>query len=195
MGTEEKSPESVVHRPLPAVEIPLLREHRRASRARQLAVGGAVALAMAGAITASLLTEDAPVESSEGSPLASTPTAGAPPRRNGLAATADAPAADSPASPLPPAAEAPRLEPGPGPSAEPPQTAGATTRTSQPFGEARGFRPALLAAGLEAAECAELEAALADQMDFRRCRPEHELIVERDSEGTLLRFEYHGSRT
>ncbi len=53
-------------------------------------------------------------------------------------------------------------------------------RYETPFGGVPSFRGALLNAGLEADECAAIEQALQHIVDFRRCRPEHKLIVERD---------------
>ena len=63
------------------------------------------------------------------------------------------------------------------------------------FGTTPSFRGALLAAGLEPEECAEIEAALQHIVDFRRCRPEHRLIVARDENAELEHFEYHPSPT
>jgi len=63
------------------------------------------------------------------------------------------------------------------------------------FGGVPSFRGALLNAGLEADECAAIEQALQHIVDFRRCRPEHKLIVERDETAGLKRFEYHPSAT
>lgn len=63
------------------------------------------------------------------------------------------------------------------------------------FGSVPSFRGALLEAGLEPEECADIEAALQHIVDFRRCRPEHRLIVERDENAALTHFEYHPSAT
>jgi len=63
------------------------------------------------------------------------------------------------------------------------------------FGGVPSFRGALLNAGLEANECAAIEQALKHIVDFRRCRPEHKLIVERDEHAELKHFEYHPSAT
>lgn len=68
-------------------------------------------------------------------------------------------------------------------------------RYETPFGGVPSFRGALLNAGLEAEECAAIEQALQHIVDFRRCRPEHKLIVERDETAGLKRFEYHPSAT
>ncbi len=63
------------------------------------------------------------------------------------------------------------------------------------FGTVPSFRGALLEAGLEPEECSEIESALEHIVDFRRCRPEHTLIVERDENAGLKHFEYHPSAT
>lgn len=68
-------------------------------------------------------------------------------------------------------------------------------RYETPFGGVPSFRGALLNAGLEADECTAIEQALKHIVDFRRCRPEHKLIVERDENADLTRFEYHPSAT
>jgi murein DD-endopeptidase MepM/ murein hydrolase activator NlpD len=63
------------------------------------------------------------------------------------------------------------------------------------FGGVPSFRGALLNAGLEDDECAAIEQALQHIVDFRRCRPEHRLVVERDETAGLKHFEYHPSAT
>ncbi len=63
------------------------------------------------------------------------------------------------------------------------------------FGTVPSFRGALLEAGLEPDECSDIEQALQHIVDFRRCRPEHKLIVERDENARLEHFEYHPSAT
>ncbi len=68
-------------------------------------------------------------------------------------------------------------------------------RYETPFGGVPSFRGALLNAGLETDECTAIEQALQHIVDFRRCRPEHKLIVERDENADLKRFEYHPSAT
>ncbi|MBT8451208.1 MAG: M23 family metallopeptidase [Deltaproteobacteria bacterium] len=68
-------------------------------------------------------------------------------------------------------------------------------RYETPFGGVPSFRGALLEAGLEPEECTAIEGALQHIVDFRRCRPEHRLIVERDENADLERFEYHPSAT
>lgn len=68
-------------------------------------------------------------------------------------------------------------------------------RFSTEFGNASSFRQALLNAGLDVDECAAIERALQHIVDFRRCRPEHRLVIERDDQGKLARFEYHPTAT
>ncbi len=63
------------------------------------------------------------------------------------------------------------------------------------FGSVPSFRGALLNAGLEVEECNQIEQALKHIVDFRRCRPEHKLVVERDENAALKHFEYHPSAT
>jgi len=63
------------------------------------------------------------------------------------------------------------------------------------FGTVPSFRGALLNAGLEPEECNEIEQALQHIVDFRRCRPEHKIIVERGDNAELKHFEYHPSST
>jgi murein DD-endopeptidase MepM/ murein hydrolase activator NlpD len=63
------------------------------------------------------------------------------------------------------------------------------------FGTVPSFRGALLNAGLDAEECNEIEQALQHIVDFRRCRPEYKLIVERGENAELKHFEYHPSAT
>ena len=75
------------------------------------------------------------------------------------------------------------------------ETSPAETRSVHTFGTAPGFRPALTSTGMSGADADALVAALDDVMDFRRCRPDDELILVRDTSGTLVRFEYHASIT
>jgi murein DD-endopeptidase MepM/ murein hydrolase activator NlpD len=63
------------------------------------------------------------------------------------------------------------------------------------FGQAPGFRSALLAAGVGASDADGIVSSLAKLVDFRRARPENELILEHDSAGRLLAFEYRAGVT
>ena len=83
----------------------------------------------------------------------------------------------------------------PKPKSSPSPARDPTHGTKPLFGGVPSFRGALLNAGLEPEECAAIEQALQHIVDFRRCRPEHKLIVERDETAGLKRFEYHPSAT
>jgi murein DD-endopeptidase MepM/ murein hydrolase activator NlpD len=63
------------------------------------------------------------------------------------------------------------------------------------FGKAHGFRDAVVAAGASATEANELVGALTNVLDFRRCKPEHEIAFTRDQERRLAQFEYRASIT
>jgi murein DD-endopeptidase MepM/ murein hydrolase activator NlpD len=63
------------------------------------------------------------------------------------------------------------------------------------FGKAHGFRDAVIAAGVSTAEANELVTALTSVLDFRRCKPEHEMVLTRDQEHRLIQFEYRASVT
>jgi murein DD-endopeptidase MepM/ murein hydrolase activator NlpD len=66
-------------------------------------------------------------------------------------------------------------------------------RVKRRFGQAGGFRDALRSAGLSNEEANELVKALERLVDFRRCRPEDELLLERDGGNRLVSFEYRVS--
>jgi murein DD-endopeptidase MepM/ murein hydrolase activator NlpD len=76
-----------------------------------------------------------------------------------------------------------------------PVTQGASTRRTFSFGSAPAFRNALMNAGITRDEAMALETALTPVLDFRRCRPEHRMVLERDPTGRLVRFEYRTSAT
>jgi murein DD-endopeptidase MepM/ murein hydrolase activator NlpD len=167
------------HRPLPSVNMPLLREQVQASRARKLfatvlSVGtiGAVAL---GAV----VSRD---DDDELATLAPNPDDEQP--DDGLEALAEG---SEDAEPV--VAEAPPDDEAA--PAELPTAMGATERRMVSFGQARSFRHALIAAGIDRDESSALETSLTGVMDFRRCRPDDRMYVERDVAGTLVRFEYH----
>ena len=174
---------AVKHRPLPSVGIPLLRDEVRASRMRRL-VGAVVGglLVLGGIISAFIVPElwglpsDAPADEDSGA------AATEPPPLSELDASLDS-LEEPPVEELVDATEEQELDDGEG------------TRVVRPFGDAPGFRPALVNAGCTGAEADALISALDDVMDFRRCRPSHELVIERDLDGHLSRFEYRASST
>lgn len=175
----ERSDEGVTHRPLPSVGIPLLRDELRASRVRRtvaLSVGLAL---LAGGIAAAIFVPDL---FAEGSPTAAASAHPDP------AVVGDEDAGTDASAPAAAAPEAPVVS-------EEPLADGDGTRTVHRFGSARAFRSALIAASLTGDEADAVIAALEDVMDFRRCRPEHELVVERGGDGSLRRFEYRASVT
>jgi murein DD-endopeptidase MepM/ murein hydrolase activator NlpD len=161
------------HRPLPSVGIPLLRSELRASRVRRtalLSIGLALAaIGIVGAIFVPDLLAALPDGSHASAPVNSAPSP---------VSTADAGGGD------PDAGVELAAEPLPN---------GEGTRVIRRFGAARGFRPALTGAGLTGQEADAVIAALNGVMDFRRCRPEHEIVLERAHDGTLQRFEYRAS--
>lgn len=68
-------------------------------------------------------------------------------------------------------------------------------RTVKAFGKARGFRDALINAGTTPVDADALIASLGKVVDFRRAKPEDQLIFERTSNGQLQSFEYRASTT
>ena len=67
---------------------------------------------------------------------------------------------------------------------------GTPGRVEYKFGRARGFRDALNQCGASPDEASALIAALHGIVDFRRSRPDHRLIFERDESNELRFFEY-----
>jgi murein DD-endopeptidase MepM/ murein hydrolase activator NlpD len=65
----------------------------------------------------------------------------------------------------------------------------------QHFGQARGFRDALVKAGASGVDADAIVAAFDKLVDFRRAQPDDELVLDRDAGGHLVSFEYHASVT
>ncbi|MBN8612863.1 MAG: M23 family metallopeptidase [Deltaproteobacteria bacterium] len=177
MATDETPPSVPTLRPLPSLGVPLLREEIERARRRRVVIGGLVigGLAVIG-VTVALATmvgggpaDDDDVEH------ATVPT------HVGYTPPADAavPPPDTFVPSVPVATE--ELPVG--------------TRTVHHFGQSAGFRPALISAGLAGADADAIITALTGVMDFRRCRPDHELVFERDAVGVLQRFEYRATIT
>jgi murein DD-endopeptidase MepM/ murein hydrolase activator NlpD len=179
--------------------MPLLREERRASRLRRVVVGVAAIIVVAGGIASVFALPH--LTGADGRETPSTPppvAVGSAPADDGIEAPALPPIAGSEDGEGEPAEVEPAAPPvmeeasGTTPvSTLSPVTPGAVRRAVVRFGNARAFRPGLQAAGLSRDECVELEQALRDVLDFRRCRPEHEMVIERDGDGRLVLFEYH----
>lgn len=205
-GTDDDVPVGslVSLRPLAAIRTPLLRddvERERRQRFMQLGIGAGVLTAVAIGAFALGRMSAAPSRPRVETPTESTPdTSLAVPLHIGMAPDAGI---DDEIEPAVLAAEAPVVVPEPvvAPSVEPvavpatPPPTGAPTRTTHTFGTARGFGPALNHAGLSTAEADRVIAALNGVMDFRRCRADHQIIVERGGDRTLTRVEYRASIT
>jgi murein DD-endopeptidase MepM/ murein hydrolase activator NlpD len=178
MAADETPPSVPALRPLPSLGVPLLREEIERERRRRLWIGAGVVgvVVLVGAIVAA--TQLGP---SATAPAESPPVETAVPAHVGYTPPVDA------AVP-PPDAFVPSI-----PVATEPLPQG--TREVHRFGQAAGFRPALTAAGLTGPEADSVIAALTGVMDFRRCRPDHELVIERGGDGALERFEYRASIT
>ncbi len=180
------------HKPLPSVDLVLLSRDIRALRARY-AGAAAVAFVAACAALAMLAGPDlwtrwtlwqAPSPSAaEGTWPSEGPEA---PRVEAAPAVVEAAAPPEPEPSAAPSAPT-------APAAPTPANATQDGRRVVPFGAATGFRDALRRAGCSPQEAEQLVDALAGVVDFRRCRPEHELAFERDSDGTLTSFEYRVS--
>ncbi len=162
-------------RPLPSVDIPVLRGDVRANRAkRQVALSALGVVAALGVVYLGYQAWNSPDEPE-------------------VSDTEPEPAREVPV-PVEPEQEpeTPDEEPEPEqPTVEPVESDGLVRRFEARFGDARGFRPALLNAGLTNEECASLEQALGEVIDFRRCRPDHRIEYERDANDRLTRLRYH----
>ncbi|MET0339721.1 MAG: peptidoglycan DD-metalloendopeptidase family protein [Polyangiales bacterium] len=182
MKLSEQPPREALRplRPLPSIDIPLLREERSAVRNRRLVRIGLTAgalLALGGGVTLaarSLAHKQGTRDAQAGAvahPRADVPTA--PPAA--LLAAQRKPSSAQPVVELPP----PRV---PG-------------RFERRFGKALSFYDALRKAGLDVPEANAVIAALDGQLDFRRAHAEDLLVVERGEGAYLSRFEYRASAT
>lgn len=167
-------------KPLPSIKQPLLNDQLEAQRTRRMVLGGLLvsAIVVGGLVTVFTQPPEAPpVEP--------------PPEPEALIEGLEPPPVIAVDGGPPEPESAPEEEVAPEPVAEAPEAEGATQRFEATFGNARAFRSALRAAGLSDTECASLETALADVLDFRRCQPEHRIVYERGPAGQLMRFAYH----
>jgi murein DD-endopeptidase MepM/ murein hydrolase activator NlpD len=178
MAADETPPSVPALRPLPTLGVPLLREEVERARRRRWVVAFAALAGMVGIVGVVALTQLAGT---------STPDSVAPPELAAVPAHVGyTPPVD--AAVPPPDAFVPSV-----PVATESLPEG--TREIHRFGRAAGFRPALVAAGLAGPEADAVIEALTGVMDFRRCRPDHELVIERGADGVLERFEYRASIT
>jgi murein DD-endopeptidase MepM/ murein hydrolase activator NlpD len=154
--------------------MPLLRDDVRATRQRQVLAGAALLVGGGIAFAATALVPDGDRDREDEGPAVPLAIGYSPPHDAG---------------PEPPDAPASRPEP----VVE--EAAPGVIRTVHSFGSSSGFRTALTAAGLGGEEGDAITTALTGVLDFRRCRPEHQLVIERDGVGHLRRFEYRASIT
>ncbi len=168
------------HRPLPSVNIPIFRDDVARTRKNRLLLGvvaGTVSALTLGAVA--IMPRCAASETDE---TLRAPSAAAVPLSIGYVAPVDA--GPPPVDAFVLIAEPSRVE-----------TTTDEVRSVHAFGTAAGFRPALTSTGMTGPEADAVIAALGSVMDFRRCRPDDEMILVRDTAGVLVRFEYHASIT
>jgi murein DD-endopeptidase MepM/ murein hydrolase activator NlpD len=211
------------HRPLPSVDMALLPHELRALRVRQimaallglLLVTTTLALTLARPWLSALLhggpslEEDAWPSERAVAPAAATPVVCEPARTATAGAAAPSPAvaaATAPPQPAialaavaapvaPVAGDALPLPPDDGfalPARGEPTAIGRVTRR---FGQARGFRDALIKADIASADADAMIGAFAKLVDFRRAQPEDELVLEHEPSGKLSALEYRASIT
>jgi murein DD-endopeptidase MepM/ murein hydrolase activator NlpD len=167
------------HRPLPSVDIPIFRDDVARSRQRRAVIG---AVAGVGAVVLLAVAALVPWGSRDADDAPPPTEVAAVPLGVGYVPPVDA-------GPPPVDAFVVIAQP------ESVETTESSTRAVHHFGTAAGFRPALTSTGMSGAEADAIIAALDDVMDFRRCRPDDEMILERDTDRVLQRFEYRASIT
>lgn len=200
---------SASHKPLPSVDMPLLRNERRAARSKQLWVLGLVGASVV--VTAAAYRMFSSDDDGSGE-LGSAELGSAELGESSTTAVAADPELGKVAfvddGPVPPPAEALPAEPLAIPPTVPPEEVvagdqerdtpsqpGAVERLSRSFGDARTFRGALERFKISAEQIDALEKSTGDVIDFRRCQPTDRIIVERDASGSVLLFEYHAETT
>lgn len=201
-------------RPLPTVSGALLRHELQAERSRNIAllsVAGVVIVALLGFLFRDELLgmfsasndPEGPgeLQREEGEAIVAAAAEGTPAGHAAIVDSAAAPlaaqaGANRPAVPQKTTAQATVAETvaPEGSSSETQATGEAGTKVVR-FGKARGFRDALVRAGVLGSDADAIVVALDKLVDFRRCRPEHELTLVRSDGGQLERFEYRTSRT
>jgi len=206
------------HRPLPSVDMALLPHERRAARSRHLTIVAIVIAVIVGSAAVSLarpwlsalftgepmppIDELFAAEPAGGA--SSAPAATEDPLSTGVGAAeleqiAPAETAVEPSPALATATTTASTQPttvtGEPSTTAGPATWGETIKTTKPFGRARGFRDALINAGTSAADADALILGFDKVVDFRRAKPEDQLILEHDAAGQLRSLEYRASTT
>lgn len=181
--TDETPAGIPTHRPLPSVGMPLLRDDVRVTRQRQALAAGALIVVIGVGAAVSMIGGGEP-----GGDDAETVEASAGPVPLAVGFT---PPVDG--GPVPVDGGPPPAPPEPLAVETTPETG--LTRTTHAFGRSAGFRPALIALGITGPEADAITSALTNVMDFRRCRPEHQIVLDRGADGLLRRFEYRASIT
>ncbi|QQR88533.1 MAG: peptidoglycan DD-metalloendopeptidase family protein [Myxococcales bacterium] len=190
-----------VHRPLPSVDIPLLREERR-HRARMVWLGPLIAL-LAGLSIAGgwffrqwVLARHDDSDTSAAALSANADTSDEEQTDDESELGEDDGQKASTDESLSAVGET---------EEKPAQTAKAVfaplkndehlNRSSTSFGKAKGFQDALIKAGVSEEESEPLIDSLKGILDFRRCQPSDQIVLEKDEQGMLRAFEYHVSST
>jgi murein DD-endopeptidase MepM/ murein hydrolase activator NlpD len=196
---------------LPSVEMALLPHELRAARARNVLIAASAVAALIGGVAVVVVPrvlewskQAAPVAPHSGWPSEQGSGANAPSvlLASGDAGTAltamkplEVPVLDAPPSAISEAVPATdgiepgAIEPAPGAGALPSDGLVAS-RTVKPFGQARGFRDAIVRGGANGGDADAITDALGKLVNFRRCKPEDELTFERDGNNQLIGFEY-----
>jgi murein DD-endopeptidase MepM/ murein hydrolase activator NlpD len=211
--TSEQPPRDALrpYRPLPSINIPLLREERSALRSRRLvrvAILATLCVAAAASLAFGIHFLTRPAARIADQPLSPDELDVPPAVPEAAASPSVQPAVVDDEPGLPPGfTRAPDGTPRPvdalplpgaGSSAGRDQGAPGSqvaSKSQHTFGKALSFKDALVAGGLSKDETNALIAALDAPMDFRRSQPEDQFTVERDAAGKLLRFEYRSGLT
>jgi murein DD-endopeptidase MepM/ murein hydrolase activator NlpD len=166
-------------RPLPSIDVPLLRSERSALRNRQvvvIAIAGVLVIGVGISLIFGLHLQGARTDSASSEPAGTSPEA--PDEENGARVPLlgqDAGAA--------------------GGYAGLPSDAVGPSRINASFGKAASFSAALEKNGCTRDESNALIEALTGIIDFKRAHPEHTLTIERNPLGQIERFEYRASLT
>lgn len=175
-----------VPRPLPNVDIPLL-AHERRTRTRIVWLGPVVALTVGLGIAGGWLVRPWLWGGKEAKELTPSEDKGVLSPTKGSGATPPSPAYKSTNTPLGEQSTDDHSKAASSASSTYPEL----TRTTAVFGKAKGFQQAITLAGVSESDAEGLVKSMNSVMDFRRCRPEDQLVIERDTQGKLYGFEYH----